>query len=107
MEKEVSINELLGSVAPEKVKAVKFTGDVVFSAGYNTVDHVWEWSTAAKSYTAKNIALDGWYAFKFALTVNDGKAHTISWEVITDAAAVSTDAPEEASKLDPTAYTGD
>jgi len=107
VEKEVSINELLGSVAPEKVKAVKFTGDVVFSAGYNTVDHVWEWSTAAKSYTAKNIALDGWYAFKFALTVNDGKAHTISWEVITDDAAVSTDAPEEASKLDPTAYTGD
>lgn len=83
VEQELSIDQLIANVKPEDVTAIKFTSDTNFAAGYNDANHAWKWSDMAKTYTAKDIALDGWFAFKFAFNVNDGKNHTINWEVLT------------------------
>jgi len=87
--KEIPMNELIGNTNPSDVTAIKFTSDVEFKAGYNATSGSWKWADSAKSYTATDIRFDDWYTVKFAITLNDGKAYTIKWEVFTEDGVVS------------------
>ena len=86
-EKELTLTELIGNVAPDDVSYIEFSGDTGFKLGYNPADHgEWIWTDSLKTHVKSDIAFDGWYVFKFCLQKNaDGKDYTINWKVVTGA----------------------
>lgn len=83
-EKELTMKDLIGNVNPDDVAYISFTSDAKFNVGYNPADHsAWKWANYSTKHDVSDIALDGWFAFKFALNANDGKSYTIKWSVYT------------------------
>ena len=98
-EKELTMKDLIGNVNPEDVAYISFTSDVKFNIGYNPADHSsWKWGSFSTKHDATDIALDGWFAFKFALNANDGKDYTIKWSVYTGDAKTPAQEQEEQDK---------
>ena len=98
-EKELTMKDLIGSVDPDDVAYISFTSDVKFNIGYNPADHSsWKWANYSTKHDVTDIALDDWFAFKFALNANDGKNYTIKWSVYTGDAKTPAQEQEEQDK---------
>ncbi|MBQ7863849.1 MAG: hypothetical protein IJ353_05235 [Lachnospiraceae bacterium] len=98
-EKEITMKDLIGSVDPDDVAYISFTSDVKFNIGYNPADHSsWKWANYSTKHDVTDIALDDWFAFKFALNANDGKNYTIKWSVYTGDAKTPAQEQEEQDK---------
>lgn len=99
-EKELTMKDLIGSVDPDDVAYISFTSDVKFNIGYNPADHSsWKWANYSTKHDVTDIALDDWFAFKFALNANDGKNYTIKWSVYTGDAKTPAQEQEEQDKM--------
>ena len=98
-EKEITMKDLIGNVNPDDVAYISFTSDAKFNVGYNPADHsAWKWANYSTKHDVSDIALDGWFAFKFALNANDGKSYTIKWSVYTGDAKTPAQEQEEQDK---------
>ena len=98
-EKEITMKDLIGNVNPDDVAYISFTSDVKFNIGYNPADHSsWKWANYSTKHDVTDIALDDWFAFKFALNANDGKSYTIKWSVYTGDAKTPAQEQEEQDK---------
>ena len=80
-EREVGLEEMLGSVSPDDVSYIKFYSDeTAFNIGYSDTAGGWAKGEGQASYIVSDIRFTD-MLFKFGLSKADGVDYTIKWDV--------------------------
>ena len=90
--------EIIGTVNPEEITAIKFTADTAFVLGYKDVNGNWiQTENVEGERVIKTMELGDAWDMALALSKGDGVEYTVTWEVYTggDKTVVYPEAPAE------------
>ncbi len=90
--------EIIGTVNPEEISAIKFTADTAFVLGYKDVNGNWvQTENVEGERVIKTMELGDAWDMALALSKGDGVEYTVTWEVYTggDKTVVYPEAPAE------------